>query len=64
MSWTNLGSTLVRSRSPAKTACNMVSGGVSLNNPLLALVRGVLTAPQRTTSSADFGWIEPVELSC
>lgn len=26
------------------------SGGVSLNKPFLALVKGVLTAPQMTTS--------------
>jgi hypothetical protein len=38
-----------------KAVYKRVSGGVSLKGPLFALVNGVLTAPQITTSSADFG---------
>jgi len=54
MSWTYLGSNFVLSNNPLKTGTNKPLGGVSFKPPLLALVSGVLTAAQITTSSGDF----------
>lgn len=55
MSSMSLGSTLVLSISPFKAVANKTSGAVSLSPPLLALVNGVLTAPQITTSLGLLG---------
>ena len=60
MSWTLDGWTLALSIADLKTVDNKTSGAVSLSPPLLALVRGVLTAEHMTTSSgllvAIFYW--------
>ena len=50
MSCTFLGQILALSTTPEKTAVSKVSGWVSLSPPLFALVKGVLTAEQITTS--------------
>lgn len=47
-------STPTLSTTDYKTVDNKVSGLVSLNNPLLAFYKAVLTAETMTTSSPDF----------
>lgn len=54
ISSTNFGSTLARATTYLKTAASITSGAVSFKAPLLALVTGVRTAAQITTSSGDF----------
>ncbi len=52
ISWTNFGSNFALSQAALKANDNKYSGAVSFNSPLLALVNGVRTAEQITTSSA------------
>ena len=54
ISWTNLGSSLALSQAPLNAYDSKYYGAVSLKAPFLALVKGVLTAEQITTSSGFF----------